>query len=110
MAYSMDYKDNNVCRFRTITRQSPFSIALLATVTVMFALALAHFIAGIRGWLTEGLGGFKNLESSSATGRVLLVTLTINVRKFTYGHVIGVDHIRAFSVTVSPFGELVSCG
>jgi hypothetical protein len=80
MAYSMNYENNNVRRFGTITRQSTSSITLLATVTIMFALALAHFIAGIRGWLTEGLGGFKNLESSSVTGRVLLVTLTINVR------------------------------
>jgi hypothetical protein len=79
MVYSMVYESNKARRLRAITRQSLSSVTPLATVTVMFALALIHFIAGIHGWLTEGLGGYDNLSSSSATGRMLLVTLAINV-------------------------------
>ncbi|KZV68151.1 hypothetical protein PENSPDRAFT_653485 [Peniophora sp. CONT] len=63
--------------FRTIAR-NPSSLTLLVTVTIMFALALTHFVVGVRGWLTEGTSSYKNLISSSPTGQVLLVTLTIN--------------------------------
>lgn len=110
LEYASLHESDALCSFRTIAR-NPSSLTLLVTVTVMFALALTHFVVGVRGWLTEGTSSYKNLISSSPTGQVLLVTLTINVRKLALvGIFVADEHHRACSVTVLPSGELASCG